>query len=218
MAVDAATQYVELTIESAAARALHEMQQENLNRVEKGGCGDLQMARYREEHAQFDRYMAKQALENFSYAVTVWDSGYHFDDYGQEYWFLVCYDRLAFAYSVTRCNEGGDSYQGQFRTLAEAIACVDSILYPEEVESRPVPDFSLDESTAAGERVIHFHGKPMSIKTIVDQILDEANQGSGQHYEIFARRARSALDSLPHHVTNAEDQAALAKYLAYDRF
>jgi hypothetical protein len=218
MAFAAATRYVDLVVELSAARALLALRKQGLEYVRAKGVGDLDIAVFKMEHAEFEVLRGKEALERFSIEISAWSSGPQFDDSGCEYTFAVSYLPRYLIYRVIRCDEGGKKNQADYSTLEEAIAHAERILYPQELDMRPAPRFSFDESTAAGEIVITFHGQAVAIKSIVDRMLDEVDQRSGQQYEIFIRCARNVLDELPLHVGNAADREALEKYLAYDRF
>lgn len=218
----AAIEHASLEANLLAARAYYDMQYAAfLERRATLPPEELDVEEERLRDDAFEVECAHQAVANFSPEITVWESGYQFNDRGEDYTVCVQYSPLAFQYEVRYNDEYGERFFGSYGTQAEALARarVEICGHDEsELEPRPVPEFSRDESTAAGDVILHVNGQAQAVKTFVDQALDQANSGCGQHYEIFVRRARDALAQLPYHVTAPDEREALTKYLAYDRY
>lgn len=220
LAVSAATEYLNRKLELLTAQAYRDMCQDSLTYIVLRGYAAPAFlnAEHRLQQAELNVQEAEHWVGQPVGQIEVWDSGWQFDDSGNEYSLSVLYDPREFAFQVRSATEGGEYHGSDFGTAEEAIAHAQRALYPEELESQPAPTISSEESAAAGETIIHFQGQRLAIKSVVDKALDAANQGCGQHYELFARRARSALGGLHSHVRDPGGLDALAKYLAYDRF
>jgi len=203
-----------------AARSLYESRVAALQRLVAGHTTfeQLALAQHQVRDAHEDWEAAKRAESRFDASFQVWASGNQFDEDGNDYALTISYSPLEYVYRLYRTDERNVVMLAVETTLADAIAAADEVLYPRELAARPVPAISLEDSTAAGDIVISYQGGRMSIRSIVDQVLDSANQGAGQHYEIFAQRARDILDGLPAYVSDPAERAALKRYLAYDRF
>lgn len=182
---------------------------------------ELAAAEEQLDDSRFELECAQHALDYFAPEFEIWASGYQFDDRGEEFWVWVQYSPLAFLYEVLRGSEHGEQFKGSYQARAEALARARDEVYgysEPDVAARPEPTITRADSDAAGDVIIQFNGQATAVKTVVDQALDQAGSGCGQHYEIFARRAQDALGQLPHCVTNLVEREALQSYLAYERF
>lgn len=218
----AASEYASLEARLLSARAHYEAQlAELLRRRATLGADELAIAEARLSDDAFEVECAQHAVWHFAPEISVWESGYQFNGRGEDYTVSVLYSPLAFQYEVHYRDEHGERFCGSYNTFANALARARLEVYGHdelEAEPRPVPEFSREESTAAGDVIVHVHGQALAVKAFVDQALDQANLGCGQHYDIFARRAREVMEQLPYHVMAADEREALTKYLAYDRF
>jgi hypothetical protein len=176
---------------------------------------DLRVELRMEEAAQAAHH-ANEPVGEFE----VWSTDWQYDDRGQDYRLSITYLPRHFCYELNR-DGAGDNLQGHFDTLEDAQAHADAILLP-VVPEQVLPAHSRDKSNEAGEVFIRFQGERVKIKTLVEQVLTEANHGCGQHYEIFSRNAKRALakllNSFEGPFETEADRNTLAKYLAHDRY
>lgn len=218
----AAKEYACVEANLLAARAHYEAQQAELLRLRSTmGADEFAIAEARLSDDAFEVECAQHAVWHFSPEISVWESGYQFNERGEDYIVSVLYSPLAFQYEVHYSDEHGERFCGSYETLAKALVGARVEVYGHaepDSEPRALPEFSRDESTAAGDVIIHVNGQALAVKTFVDQSLDQANLGCGLDFETFARQAREVLEQLPYHVTAAAELEALNKYLAYDRF
>lgn len=214
LAVAAANRYLGRYIELLGANAT--LAQQEYFRHLDGRTSPVRDQKCKE--ALGDVATARRLLNEAQEYPPLWVSSYEYDDNGSEYTFSITYNPREWHYTISRNDEGSERHCGIAQSYDEAHEIVSKIRYPDEVDPRPVPGFSIEESTAAGDVIISLRGELIAVKAAVDRVLDGASQGCGQHYEIFARKARSALEELPFSVSRDSDREALDKYLAYDRF
>lgn len=210
---------VRFTANAAFAKLARIRAERNLQYAIANDFPDDYIARAQED-CEEARYLEWE-YENYDEdsGICCWNSGYQFDDNGNEVWATVDFNPLSFDFIAIRHNERGSYEIGTAKTFEEAEKIVSRALYGDDVdeEVRPAPSISMEVSDLAGAVVVTYGGKTTSVKSIVDEILVRANQGSGLHYEIFAKRAASMLNGLPSQLAGA-DRESVEKYLEYDRY
>lgn len=213
-----------LTLEDSLASVRAQFEAQHASFLERRSSltqEELTAAEEALDDTRFELECAQHALDYFAPEFEIWASGYQFDDRGEEFWVWVQYSPLSFLCEVLRGSEHGEQFKGSYQARGEALARARAEVYgysEAETPTSPEPLVSRAESDAAGEVVIQFNGHAVAVKTVVDQALDQAGTGCGQHYEIFAQRAQDAIAQLPHLVTDPAERAFLETYVTFDRF
>ena len=173
---------------------------------------------FRKDEAEFHLSLEREDLDPEDPGLYVWESGHLFDDQGQEFSVNVLYRPQFWNYEVVRRDERGEQELGYYPTYEAAMQGAKEAIYPMPEEAVPAPTITFEASTAAGEMVVMYRGEERTICAIVDETFRLAGEGSGQHYEIFARRAMSMLADLVRCMTTDESRQAMQDYIAYERF
>ncbi|MDO8414878.1 MAG: hypothetical protein Q7S87_01555 [Agitococcus sp.] len=220
MACTASLEYVNRSISLSAKKAHLALCQECVNYAQAIGRPSriILLLELRAELLEEDVANAEHWLQQPINEFEVWNSGTQYDDRGNEFDFSIRYSPRHFCYTLERHDEGDGRYFGTFATKEEVLACANRLMGM-DAPDRPAPAVDKESSDAAGELVIQFEGRSLSVTALVSEVLVEANHGCGQHYEIFERRASSTLNSiLTRPFESEKDRTALATYLEYDRY
>jgi len=216
--VEATLQYIADHIDVVAAQAKIESLKKHLLFAEQQNYSEEYQAKASEslENAFYELDCAEWSVQR-SRTIRSWESGYFYDFQGLDYFYTVDYSPCEYGFVVTLCDEADTGEIAFLKTKEAAIEYVSKRESLVNDGEEPEPILTTEESNAAGEIVIIENDTAVKIKDLVEKILDQANKGCGQHYEIFASRAQTSLSILAQKFTG-EDATNIKKYLDHCRY
>ena len=181
MAISDSVKHLNALAESLFAGIAAERAAHNLDYAKKMGYDQaaIDAANDVYEEAAMDAYAFKLALEpEYVSGKLCWNSGYQYDDYGNEFWVNVIYRPRHFVYEVVHHREDTTLECGAHRNFADAMAQASRLTFGEAVDVTEVDDIIACLPTYQDEdadELIEINGESISVKTYVSHILEKVS-------------------------------------------
>lgn len=180
MAISDSLKHINAVAESLFANIAAERAAHHLNYAKENSHDQsiIDAATEAYEDAAMDAYLLKVALEpDYVSGNLCWNSGYQYDDSGNEFWVNVIYRPRFFVYEVLHHREDVTVECGTHRNLNDAKAQAGRIAYGDAIDVIEVDDIvaCLPMYQDDADELIDVEGELISLKDYVSQILNKAS-------------------------------------------